>query len=268
MNGEELRRALKSGGIVYGTMLRLCHNPRWASVLAGLNFDYVIIDTEHAAFGRCELADLSWALLQAGVVPLVRIPVPSAQYVTMTLDGGAQGILAPYCETVEQVEEVVGAARWRPLKGALLDRAMDKGEFPSEEVKESLQRSNLGNLVIIGIESTPALENLEAILDVNGIDVIFIGPYDMSISMGIPGQFDHPDFEAMVRRVISLCNARQIAVTIHMSDPDVSAKWIREGVRFVLHGMEIRAMREGFRGEFDGLRAVGGSVDKAGAQES
>ncbi len=257
MNGEELRGVLKSGGIVYGTMLGMCHNIRWAGVLGGLGFDYVIIDTEHAAFSRGELADLTWAFSRVGITPIVRVPIPSSHYVTMTLDGGAQGILAPYCETVEEVKEVVGAAKWRPLKGALLDKAVDTGEFPSEDVKQRLERSNRGNVVMIGIESVPALKNLEAILEIDGIDVIFIGPNDISTSMGITGQYDHPDFEAMLRRVISVCDAHQVAVAVHLFDTKLTTKWMKEGMRFVLHSMDTRAMREGYRHEFDELRTFG-----------
>jgi len=257
MNGQELRKTLKSGGIVYGTMLGLCHNPRWAGVLGGVGFDYVIIDNDHAAYSRGEVADLAWALRQAGVVPIVRVPIPSSHYVTMALDGDAQGILAPYCETVDQVKEVVGAARWRPLKGALLEKAMDTGEFPSDDVKQRLESGNSGNVVMIGIESVPALENLEAILEVDGIDVIFIGPNDMSTSMGITGQYDHPDFEAMLKRVISVCDAHQVAVAIHLFDTKLTSKWMKEGMRFVLHSMDTRAMREGFRHEFSELRIFG-----------
>lgn len=257
MNSEELRKVLKNGGFVYGTMLGLCRNPRWAGALAGTNLDYVIIDTEHAPFNRSEVADLAWAFSHVGITPIVRIPIPSSHYVTMALDGGAQGILAPYCETTAQVKEVVGAARWRPLKGMLLDMAMDIGEFPSEGTKQYLQRMNQNNVVMIGIESMPALMNLEDILSVGGIDVIFIGPNDLSISMGIPGQYTHPDFESALRRVIDTCNAHQVAVAIHLFDIDLTKKWMKEGARFVLHTMDVHIMRESFRREFDELRTYG-----------
>ena len=260
MNGEELRKALKSGDFVYGTMLGLCRNPRWAGVLSGTNLDYVIIDTEHSAFSRGEVADLSWALSRAGIAPIVRVPIPSSHYVTMALDGGAQGVLAPYCETLAQVKEVVGAARWRPLKGLSLDMAMDIGEFPSEETKQYLERINRSNVVMIGIESMPALGSLDEILKVDGIDVIFIGPNDLSISMGIPGQYTHPDFEATLKRVINTCSTRQVAVAIHLFDTKLTTKWMKEGARFVLHSMDTHTMREGFRREFDELKTFGGSL--------
>jgi len=260
MNGEELRKTLKNGGVVYGTMVGLCRNPRWASVFAGLNLDYVIVDTEHAAYSRSEVADFSWALSRAGITPIVRVPIPSSHYVTMALDGGAQGILAPYCENVSQVKEVVGAARWRPLKGILLDMAMEIGEFPSEETKRYLERINQNNVVMIGVESMPALTSLEDIISVYGVDVIFIGPNDLSISMGIPGQYTHSDFESALHRVIGICNANNVAVAIHLFDINLTTKWMKEGMRFVLHSMDTHAIREGFRKDFEELRKSGGSL--------
>jgi 4-hydroxy-2-oxoheptanedioate aldolase len=257
MNSEELRKTIKDGGIVYGTMLGMSRNPRWAGVLAGTGLDYAIIDTEHAPFGRGEVADMSWALSKSGIVPIVRVPIPSSHYVTMALDGGAQGVLAPYCENVSQVREVVGAARWRPLKGILLEMAMEIGELPSEDSKQYLERMNQNNIVIIGIESMPALMNLEDMLSVDGIDVIFIGPNDLSISMGIPGQYTSPEFETAVKRVISICDSRGIAVAIHLFDTELTEKWIKEGVRFVLHTMDTQVMREGFRRDFEKIRSFG-----------
>ena len=111
---------------------------------------------------------------------------------TMALDAGAQGILAPYCETVDEVKEVVGAAKWRPLKGELVRKAVDAGEFPSAATKDYLAARNANNVCIIGIESVPAIENLENILKVRDIDAIFVGPNDLSITLGIPGPVRPP----------------------------------------------------------------------------
>ena len=260
MNGKEMRDALKSGGVVYGTMLRLCKNIRWASTFAGMGFDYVIFDNEHSAYSRHEISELSWAFSQAGVTPIIRLPIPSSHYVTMALDGGAQGVFAPYCETVDQVKEVVGGAKWRPLKGELLKKALDTGEFPSEEVKERLGRSGQRNIVIIGIESVPALENLDAILEVDGIDVIFIGPNDMTTSMGIPNQTDHPDYQAMLGRVLEACKARGVALAVHMFDMDMTKEWIKKGMNFVLYGMDTGAIQKGYRSDFGELRAFGNDL--------
>lgn len=257
MTGEQIKAVLQDGGRVYGTMVALTRCPRWARELAKVGLDYVIVDTEHSPFSRGEVADMVAMLELAGVAPFVRVPIPDSHYVTMAMDAGAHGILVPYCETVEQVREVTGVAKWRPLKGKLLRQALETGEFPSEQTRDYLTKWNRDSVVIIGIESVPAIDNLEAILDVPGVDVIFVGPHDLSLSVGVPEQYEHPDFEAALHSIMRICNARGVPVAVHLLDLSLATKWVRAGVRFVLHSSDINAMATGLRGEFEALRAVG-----------
>ncbi|MFL2761773.1 MAG: HpcH/HpaI aldolase family protein [Dehalococcoidia bacterium] len=257
MNGEQLREKTSSGGIVYGTMLSVGTNPRWTQTISQFGLDYVILDTEHSPRSRAEVADYLAAFNYSGVVPIVRIPIPASHYVTMYLDAGAQGILAPYCETVDQVKEVVAAARWRPLKGALAAKAVDQNELPSIETRKYLENRNKNNVCIIGIESVPAIENLENILQVQGIDAIFVGPNDLSITLGIPDQYDHPDYESALRQIISLSNAAGKPVLIHHQTVELTQKWLKEGARFVLYSSDARIMHNGYRDEFAQIKAVG-----------
>ena len=257
MNGRELKERVKAGGIVYGTMLSNSRNPRWSIPMEAFGLDYVIIDTEHSPRGRSDVADFLAAVRNDGVVPIVRIPIPDPHYVTMALDAGAQGVLAPYCETVEEVKAVVSACKLRPLKGALARKAMDTGELPSAATKAYLEKRNEDNVCLIGIESVPAIDNLDAILAVRGIDGIFVGPNDLTITLGIPDQVDHPDYEAALRRVIDRCRSHNVATLIHHQTVELTTKWMREGARFVLHTSDSRAMHSGFRADFSAIKAVG-----------
>ncbi len=257
MNGAELKAVLNEGGRVYGTMLTLSRNPRWVPVLDGVGLDYVIIDTEHTPRGRAELGDFLAMMNTSGVVPIVRVPIPDSHYVTMAIDAGSQGVLAPYCETVEEVKEMVAAAKWRPLKGESARRVIDTGEHVSAETRTYLERRNTNNVAIIGIESKAAVENLPNILEVPGIDAIFVGPNDMSISLGVPDGYDSAVYKKTVKNVIDTCEAKGIPVLVHHQAPDLSTYWMEQGARFVLHGTDRRALAEGFRGEFSRLREVG-----------
>ena len=260
MNGEELKAKIRAGGVVYGTMLSVARNPRWAATIAGLGLDYVIVDSEHAPRGRSEIADLIAGLGGVDIVPIVRVPIPSSHYITMALDAGAQGILAPYCETPDEVREVVGASKWRPLKGDLLRRVVEQGEFPSDASREYLLNRNRNSVCIVGIESVPAMEALEEIVAIEGVDAIFVGPNDLSISLGVPDQYDHPKYEAALRAIIATCQARNVPVLIHHQTAELSQKWLREGARFVLHCTETRAMHNAFREDFGAIRAVGEEI--------
>lgn len=257
MNGEELKERMEAGGIVYGTMLSMSSNPRWATPMSGFGLDYVIIDTEHSPRGREDVADFLAAFVFSGMVPIVRIPIPDSHYVTMALDAGAQGVLAPYCETVDEVKDVVGATKWRPLKGALVREAVETGRLPSDASKAYLENRNRNNVCIIGIESVPAIEVLDDILNVDGIDAIFVGPNDLSISLGIPDQYDHPDYEAALRRIIATCQAHGTPTLTHHQTVPLTQKWLREGARFVLYSSDARTMHNGFREEFSAIKAVG-----------
>lgn len=260
MNGEQLKQKTKAGGIVYGTMLSLARNPRWADAAAEWGLDYVIIDSEHASRGRTEITDLIAGLQSADVVPIVRVPIPSSHYVTMAIDAGAQGVLAPYCETVDEVREVVGAAKWLPMKGEYVQRAMTTGQFPSDSTREYLAARNRNNVCLIGIESEPAVRNLPDILEVEGIDGIFVGPNDFSTSYGVPDQTSHPDYEAALRSVIALCNEKNVPVLVHHQTVDLTKKWLREGARFVLYSSDRRLIHNAVRAEFGEIRAVGAEI--------
>jgi len=260
MTGAQLKQILDDGGRVYGTMVTLTRNPRWVKVLGGLGLDYVIVDTEHSPFSRGEVADMVAMLARADVVPVVRVPIPSSHDITMARDAGAQGILAPYCETVDQVKEVIGAAKWRPLKGALLDHAVDTGAFPSPETRDYLAERNKDCIVMIGIESVPAIENLEAILDVPGVDVVFVGPHDLSITVGVPEQYDHPEFERAMGRIMEVCGQRNVPVALHLFNQQQATHWMQRGVRFVLHTTDVVAMADGFCREFNALRRFGAEL--------
>ena len=260
MNGAELKSTLKAGGRVFGTMISVSRNPRWIPVLNGVGLDYVVIDTEHNPRSRGELGDFLTMFNTIGVAPIVRIPIPDSHYVTMAVDAGAQGVLAPYCETVEQVREVVGAAKWRPLKGEAVRRLMETGEHVSEDTRAYLEERNKNNIAIIGVESVAAVKNLENMLQVPGIDGIFVGPNDMSISLGVPDQYDRAEYRDTVKQVIDTSEAHGIPVLVHQQTPELSAYWIGQGARFILHGTDRRAMAEGFHADFSRLREAAKNI--------
>ena len=260
MNGQEIKKKTKDGGIVYGTMLSLARNPKWGDAVAEWGLDYVVIDSEHASRGRTEIADLIAGIKTADVAPIVRVPIPSSHYVTMAMDAGAHGVLAPYCETVDEVQDVVGSVKWLPLKGEYVDRAVREGKFPSDASRDYLAERNSNNVCLIGIESLPALNNLPNILEVDGIDGIFVGPNDMSTSLGIPDQPDHPAYEEALRKVIALCSAKNIPVLIHHQSVELTQKWLREGARFVLYSSDRRSLHNAFRAEFGAIKRVGAEI--------
>ena len=263
MNAIEIKETLKSGGAVFGMMLTASRSPRWAKTYAQSGLDYIIIDTEHTPRSRSEVADLLAAFETTNVAPIVRIPIPSSHYVTMNLDAGAQGILAPYCETIEEVKETVAAAKWRPLKGEIVKQVIEKNVFPSTASKEYLEQRNANTICIIGIESVPAIENLNNILDIDGIDAIFVGPNDLSISLGVPNEYEHPIYEEALEKIIDICTKKDTPVMIHHQTVELTKRWLSKGVKFVLHSTDTRAIHNAIQSDFSNIKESVNTIESA-----
>ncbi|NKC11216.1 MAG: hypothetical protein GKR94_03120 [Gammaproteobacteria bacterium] len=265
MNVTQLQRALKDGGHVFGCMLSAMASTRFGPTLAGAALDYAVIDSEHGSRDRAEIQQLCTMLRHADVTPIVRVPIPKAEWVAMALDAGTAGVLVPYCETVEEVQAVVATAKWHPLKGEYLRRAVTTGELPSKETKQYLRNRRKESFIIIGIESEPAYHHLDAILDVGDIDGVFIGPNDMSTSLGIPDDYANPRYLNVVKDIIGRCAARHIPVMVHQQTLETSTTAIELGARFVLHSSDARMLQRIMQAEMNALRAAAGAV--AGASE-
>lgn len=234
-----LRQKLFQGHTVYGTCITST-GPMWPAIAKRAGLDFVFLDTEHIPLGRVELTQLCQTFKAFGITPIVRIPKPDPFLACQAIDGGAIGIIAPYLETVDQVQELVGATKYRPLKGERLMRYLNGEETMPSELAHYIESFNADNLCIANIESVPALQRLDELLAVPGLDGVFIGPHDLSISLGLPEQYDHPDFEAAVQTIIHKARQHRLAVGIHFSlEPERQIKWMKEGANIIIHSSDI-----------------------------
>ena len=254
MNGVALKEQLSSGGHVFGCMISAMGVTRFRSALAGATLDFVVIDSEHGSRDRKEIQELCRMLRDEEITPIVRVPVPKSEWVAMALDAGAAGVLVPYCETVEEVQACVATAKWHPLKGEYLRRAVADGVLPSEKTKTYLEARHAESIVIIGIESEPAYQRLQSILDVGSIDGIFVGPNDMTTSLGIPDEVSHPRYLEVLKGVIETSEACGVPVMIHQQTLETSTKAIELGARFVMHSSDARLMQTAMQDHMAELR--------------
>lgn len=254
MTGVELRQALRSGRRVYGTCV-LSTSPNWPGMIASLGLDFVFIDTEHVAIDRSALSWMCRMYGALGLAPIVRVPEPDPYRACMVLDGGAAGVIAPYVESVDEVRRLLGATRLRPLKGRRLNDILNARGEPEPELAAYLEARNEGTVAIINLESTPALEALGAILAEPGLDAVLIGPHDLSVSLGVPEQYDHPRFNTAVSTIIRETRARDLGVGIHFSDGiEREIGWAREGANFIVHSSDIALVREAMAADFTRFR--------------
>jgi 2-dehydro-3-deoxyglucarate aldolase len=237
---SEIKRKLKQGGVSLGSWMSMAH-VSIAEILAGAGYEWVVIETEHTAIDNSEVLGLLIAIEHAGAAPLVRLAWNDPIQCKAVLDSGAAGVIVPMVNTRADAELAVKAAKYPPLgfRGVGLARAQGYGE----RFKEYVERANDDTLLILQIEHIDAVNNIDAILDVPGIDGTFIGPYDLSMSMGVPGQLEHPDLVKARDRVLAATVKRGLTAGIHLVHPDTAAVEIgaivKAGYRFIALGTDI-----------------------------
>lgn len=256
MNGKELALALKNGDYVYGTAI-LSPSSVWPKIVASLGLDLVFIDTEHTPLNRETVSWMCHMYSAYHLAPIVRIPSPDPYQASMVLDGGASGVIAPYIETAEQVRQLVGAVKHKPVKGKKLHNRMCEKQLFEPDLSDYINQQNQENVLIVNIESVPALEALVEILSVEGLDAVLVGPHDLSCSLGIPEQYHHPLFKQSVETIIEKARTHHIGVGIHMWEAvgfDQEILWAKKGANFMMHSSDLLVFRDSMRKELQSIK--------------
>lgn len=265
MKGREIRESLRNGRRIYSTCVTAL-SPRIPEFLRQAGVDFAFIDTEHTPLGREALSWMCQTYAALGIPPVVRIPSPDAVEATKVIDGGAGGVIGPYIETLEQVEALVGAVRWRPLKGSRLQNALKNPSAIEPELRSYVEARNQDLLLILNIESVPAIENLDALLSIPGVDAVLIGPHDLSCSLGIPEQYQHPRFEEAVLTILRTARAHNVGAGFHFwEDIEREVSWARAGANLLIHSADITYIRHNLKRDLDRIRNTLGD-EKHGAR--
>ena len=263
MRGREIIKRLHAGERVYGT-LAVSTSPHWPGALAPIGLDFIFIDTEHIAIERETLSWMCRTFSALGIAPIVRVPSPDPYEASMVVDGGSSGVIAPYVESAEQARALRGAVKFKPLKGVKLEAGLDDIDALEDDLVSYVEKRNADNMLILNIESVPAMEALDEILDVPGVDAVLIGPHDLSCSLGIPEQYDHPEFDRAVREIYSKARAKGVGAGMHFMFPqmglEMDIEWIRAGGNLVIHSGDIIAASMHLGAEIAQLRAAVGDV--------
>ncbi len=242
---NRLRQRLQNGDLAVATMLVEIRQPGIMRALANAGFDLVLIDNEHGPFTVETIADLSRAARDAGLTPVVRIPELTYAHVTQPLDGGAQGIMLPRVTAPEEVETCLRWMKYAPegRRGAVLGRGHTA--FRSGPLGETLAALNRESFLIVQIETAEALERLDAILPIPGVDAALVGPTDLSLSLGVGGQMEHPLLVDAIDRVLAACRRHGVVPAIHTNDVTMTGSWARRGMRLVSISSEVGLLTSG-----------------------
>jgi 4-hydroxy-2-oxoheptanedioate aldolase len=196
----------------------------------------------------------------------VRIPSPDPYRACQAIDGGACGIVAPYIESRAELVDLAGAVKYRPLKGELLSGYLNGSLTMPNNLKEYVDSFNSQNICIANIESVPAMKKLDEILSVPDLDAVFIGPHDLSASLGLPEQYDHPEFQEAVRTIIKTTRKHGVHIGIHFSlEPERQVKWIREGVNIIVHSFDIALFAQRLRHDLQIIKSAVGDAQASGS---
>jgi 2-keto-3-deoxy-L-rhamnonate aldolase RhmA len=212
-----------------------------AEILSSAGYDWVVVETEHTAIDVSEVLRLLIAIEGRGAVPLVRLAWNDPIQAKAVLDSGAAGVIVPMVNTREEAELAVKSVKYPPqgFRGVGLARAQGYG--PGFD--EYMEKANSDTLLMLQIEHIDAVNDIDNILSVDGIDGTYIGPYDLSCSMGLPGQLNHPDVEAAKNKVLKATLSRGLTPGIHLVHPaaarDELKIHVELGYRFIALGTDI-----------------------------
>jgi len=232
---NKLKEALKRGEVVVGAFVGF-PSPVMIEFAGYAGFDFVIIDTEHGPLGIESTESLVIAAEAAGIVPVVRVTLNDQAMIMQALDVGAQGVQIPQVNTKEDAFRAIQHSKFPPLGARGLALSVRASKFGIVGVQEFIRYNNEEGLVILHIENVKGIENLSEILTVEGIDVIFVGPVDLSQSLGTPGEFGNKEFLFAMDKVINQASAAGKVLGTFVGNPEDARKWIDRGVQYICAG--------------------------------
>lgn len=253
MRDNPVKAALRRGDVSLGTMVFEFKTPGIGLIAARAGAEYVILDAEHAATSDETISTMIAGMRGTECVPMVRVQTTQYQFISRVLDAGALGIMVPMVETKEQAELIVRSAKYPPLgrRGAAFGVAHDG--YEAGDFVATMASANEQQLLIAQIETRTGLENIDAIGAVEGIDVLWIGHFDLTNSLGIPGQFQHREYLDALEACVATCRKHGKAAGFMASSPADADAMIARGFRAIAYWGDIWIYQSALRA---GLAAV------------
>lgn len=255
MRENAVKKKLAAGGNAFGSMVFEFFTPGLPRLMKNAGAEYVMYCMEHTG-ASFETMKAQFALCRAiGVVPLVRVPGTEYDFIARALDCGALGVMVPLVNDAEQARFIVSATRYPPAggrRGAAFGFAHD--DYEGGDVVEKMQMIHDRTLVIAMIETKQGLENVDAIAAVPGVDVLWLGHFDMSNFLGIPGQFSHPMFQDAIRKIIGAAKKHGKAAGYMAASAALGKEYLGHGFRMLATGTDQGMLQEATRAMLAGMK--------------
>lgn len=232
MKKNYLKEALIKGEKTFGPFLKFT-DPAVVEIMGFAGFNFVIIDQEHGPISVETAQNMIRAAESANITPIIRVAKNDESLILRALDIGAQGIEIPQINCKADALKAVNSVKYFPQGMRGMCRYVRAANYSSIDKFKYFESANEETMIIIHIEGIQGINNLDEILTVSGIDVIFIGPYDLSQSLGIPGQVGNPLVEEKMQEVVLRCSQQKIAVGTFADDVQAAKKWVSLGVQYM-----------------------------------
>jgi 4-hydroxy-2-oxoheptanedioate aldolase len=245
MRENKVKRILNAGGTVVGTMISEIRGPGVMHMLGTAGLDFVYIDMEHSTYSMETVGDMILAAKATDLMSFVRVPgYENRCSLSHPLDAGAEGLLCPQTESVEQVEYIIRETKYYPMgqRGAALRRG--HSAFAPVKFGEYAPHANAETMIIIQIESEAGVQDIEKLMAIDGVDAAFIGPADLSQSYGIPGQAKDPRIIEAIHKVLEGCQKYNKACGIHLYNMDDVKYWTQAGMRLICYNNDIAMLTD------------------------
>jgi len=240
---NNLKKAIKESKIVFGPFMKFT-DPAAVEIMGFAGFDFIIIDTEHGPISIQSAQNMIRVAETANITPVIRVANNDEALILRALDIGAQGIEIPQINNKLQAIKAVRSVKYAPQGERGVCRYVRAANYSSMDKFEYFKSANNETMIIAHIEGVEGINNLDEILSVRGIDVIFIGPYDLSQSLGIPGEVNHPLVTERMKEVVLKCKENKVSVGTFADDIKTAKFWVSLGVQYMSFSVDVGILYE------------------------
>jgi 2-keto-3-deoxy-L-rhamnonate aldolase RhmA len=242
-----MREKLARGEVVSSMTVRLVRSIEIARIAKTAGFDSLYIDMEHNSFSIDACGQICMAAASIGITPMVRVPANTPEWISRVLDGGAMGVIAPHVRSAAEARAVVAAAKFPPLGERSANAGLPHLEYRSFPAAEANAVLNEATIVMVQFESAQAIEQADAIMAVEGLDMVMIGSNDLLADMGLTGQYDHPRLHEAYEKTIAAAqkHGKHVGVGGLASRHDLVTRFVNMGARYVSTGTDTAFLLAG-----------------------
>ncbi|MDO9545778.1 MAG: aldolase/citrate lyase family protein [Pelolinea sp.] len=245
MRQNPLRLKLEAGETIYGTMAQDSRSPSISLIMEQAGCDFMFFDMEHGPNDIGVVADMVKVARGTKVVPLVRVPDDQYHLMARILDAGAMGIMIPRIESKEQVERIIQNTHYPPLGVRGCSVTKGHNDFLPQNVWEFTEQSNKETMIILQIEREKAIENIDELLSVDGVDACVLGPVDLSLSMGVKDSDVQKALEPTIQIVLDSAKKHNVPCGIHIGNLEWLIEWDKRGMQMICYSNDIAFLKSG-----------------------